>query len=91
MVHYLRPNLLTRPDKTILNISSNDLQNKSENILPQAEVNLGKVIEKENIEIKLTFSSIIWRNDDAVLEEKVNRYNDLLVELFTVNKLGSYR
>lgn len=57
-------------------------------MLAQSVENLGNAINRENNEIKLTLSSIIGRNDDAFLAEKVKQYNELLVDVCAVNKWG---
>jgi hypothetical protein len=41
MVHYVKPTLSTRPDEIILHIGTNDLKNKSPDMLAQSVVNLG--------------------------------------------------
>ena len=86
MVYYARPTVSTRPDEIILHIGTNDPKNKSPETFAKSVVNLGNSIKRENNEIKLAFSSIIIRSDDAFLEEKVKQYNELLVDLCTTKK-----
>ena len=49
MVHYVRPTLLTPPGEIILHIGTNDLKNKSPDILAQSVENLGNAIKRERI------------------------------------------
>jgi hypothetical protein len=79
MVHYVKATWSTRSDEVILHNGTNDLKNKSPDMLAQSVVNLGNAIKRENNETKLTLSSIIGKNDDAFLAEKVKQYNELIM------------
>ena len=81
MVHYVQPTFKTRPERIILHIGTNDLKSKSPDILAQSVADLGEAIKRGNKDIKLTFSSIIIRNDEAGIAEKVTCYNELLNKL----------
>ena len=81
MVHYVQPTLKTRPERIILHIGTNDLKSKFPDILAQSVAGLGEAIKRGNKDIKLTFSSIIIRNDEAGIAEKVTCYNELLNKL----------
>jgi hypothetical protein len=81
MNHYVKPTLLTTPNKLILHVGTNDLQRKTpDELLTHVQV-LGQKINRENRDIELVLSEIITRKDDERLANKVNEYNKGLAQL----------
>ncbi|CAB4025037.1 Scavenger receptor cysteine-rich type 1 M130, partial [Paramuricea clavata] len=70
MNHYVKPTLLTAPNKLILHVGTNDLQRMTPDELLTHVQKLGKSITRENGNIELVLSEIITRNDDKTLADK---------------------
>ncbi|CAB4000157.1 Hypothetical predicted protein [Paramuricea clavata] len=83
MNHYVKPTLLTAPNKLILHVGTNDLQRMTPDELLTHVQKLGESITRENGNIELVLSEIITRNDDKTLADKVNEYNKGLAQLCT--------
>ncbi|CAB4011076.1 Scavenger receptor cysteine-rich type 1 M130 [Paramuricea clavata] len=81
MNHYVKPTLLTAPNKLILHVGTNDLQRMTPDELLTHVQKLGESITRENGNIELVLSEIITRNDDKTLADKVNEYNKGLAQL----------
>ena len=77
MLHYVKPTTEKQPDHIILHIGTNDLRNKSPEVMISTIQKLGESIQEGN-SIELTLSEVIARNDDALLADKVNAYNEKL-------------
>ncbi len=81
MNHYVKPTILTTPNKLILHVGTNDLQRKTpDELLTRVQV-LGQKINRENRDVELVLSEIITRKDDERLANKVNEYNKGLAQL----------
>ncbi|CAB4027954.1 Hypothetical predicted protein, partial [Paramuricea clavata] len=70
MNHYVKPTLLTAPNKLILHVGTNDLQRMTPDELLTHVQKLGESITRENGNIELVLSEIITRNDDKTLADK---------------------
>ena len=81
MNHYVKPTLVTTPNKLILHVGTNDLQRMMPDELLTHVQKLGESITRENRNIELVLSEIIARNDDKTLADKVNEYNKGLAQL----------
>ena len=66
MNHYVKPTLLTTPDKLILHVGTNDLQEMTPDELLTQVQRLGENITRENRGIELVLSEIIARNDGKI-------------------------
>ncbi|CAB4010786.1 Scavenger receptor cysteine-rich type 1 M130, partial [Paramuricea clavata] len=70
MNHYVKPTLLTAPNKLSLHVGTNDLQRMTPDELLTHVQKLGESITRENGNIDLILSEIITRNDDKTLADK---------------------
>ena len=90
MNHYVKPTLLTTPNKLILHVGSNDLQRMTPDELLTHVQKLGESITRENRNIELVLSEIIT-TIDKTLADKVNEYEQGISLTMYRTKLVSYQ
>jgi hypothetical protein len=84
----MKPTIEKQPH-IILHIGTNDLRNKSPEVMISTIQKLGESIQEGN-SIELTLSEVIARNDDALLADKVNMYNEKLENLCLERNWANY-
>jgi hypothetical protein len=90
MNHYVKPTLLTTPNKLILHVGSNNLQRMTPDELLTHVQKLGESITRENRNIELVLSEIIT-TIDKTLADKVNEYEQGISLTMYRTKLVSYQ
>lgn len=78
MVHYVKPTLERNPDELIIHVGTNDLVSKDAETVIKEMTNLASQVRSQCSNTKITFSSIIARNDEKVCDSKVQKVNDMM-------------
>ena len=80
MIDFAKPAAQRRPKGIIIHAGTNDLRRYETKSILESLLNIAKVIHSISSKTKVSFSSIIKRNDDVQLNVKVNEVNKLLKE-----------
>lgn len=78
MFHYVKPTLERQPDEVILHVGTNDLKDSTAKHLAERIIDLGHHIVARSPSTKVTISSLTCRNDNKLLNKKVNEVNNRL-------------
>ena len=84
MSHYIKPSLERKPDEIILHVGTNDIKFKEAREIAEKVVDLGREIQNESPDTKVTISSIINRSDDS-LNSKIKEVNKIVAKFAKQN------
>ena len=80
MADYLKPLIRKTPEETIVHVATNDVKDdtKSAEAIAAGILNLGNQIKDKLPNTKVSFSSLIVRNDKTSVLNKINNINAIL-------------
>mgnify|MGYP001794596732 CR=1 FL=1 len=84
MSHYIKPSVGRKPDEIILHVGTNDIKFKEAREIAEKIVDLGREIQDESPDTKVTISSIIERSDDS-LNVKIREVNKIIAKFAKQN------
>ena len=77
MFDYIQPPIRQHPEHIVLHVGTNDLKNSNPRKVAERIVDLGKLVETESPNTKVTISSLLTRSDLSVAS-KIKEVNKIL-------------
>ena len=78
MHDHIKPLLRRSPDEIILHVGTNSLRLTDSPACADEIIDIGRSIKNNHPDTKVTLSTLVARNDNNVLTEKVNEVNNII-------------
>ena len=78
MHDHIKPLLRRSPDEIILHVGTNSLRSTDSPACADEIIDIGRSIKNNHPDTKVTLSTLVARNDNDVLTEKVNEVNNII-------------
>ena len=91
MKHHIKPCLESQPDKIILHVGTNDIDNKEATEIAEGIAEIGQLVKQVSSKTEIAISQIVNRTDKTGITKKINEVNENLAHYCKLNKWGLIR